>query len=63
MRVRSSKMKGDLKVINNIVAIELPGGNRIRRINIKAQHSAFSRAINRPGFIRLYMFIKSDVSS
>ena len=30
------------------VAIELPGGNRIRRTNIKAQHSAFSRAINRP---------------
>ena len=29
------------------VAIELPGGNRIRRINMKAQHSAFSRAINR----------------
>ena len=31
----------------NTVAIEVPGGNRIRRINIKAQHSAFSRAINR----------------
>ena len=29
------------------VAIEVPGGNRIRRRNIKAQHSAFSRAINR----------------
>ena len=26
------------------MAIEVSGGNRIRRINIKAQHSAFSRA-------------------
>ena len=31
----------------NTLAIEGPGGNRIRRINIKAQPSAFSRAINR----------------
>ena len=47
----------------NTVAIEVPGGNRIRRINIKAQHSAFSRAINRTVSYGLYMFIKSDVSS
>ena len=45
------------------VAIEVPGGNRIRRINIKAQHSAFSIAINRTVSYGLYMFIKSDVSS
>ena len=47
----------------NTVAIEVPGGNRIRRINIKAQHSAFSRAINRTVSYGLYMFIESDVSS
>ena len=35
----------------------------IRRINIKAQHSAFSRAINRTVSYGLYMSIKSDVSS
>ena len=35
-------------IVTYIVAIELPDGNRIRRINIKAQHSTFSRAINRP---------------
>ena len=45
------------------MAIEVPGGNRIRRINIKAQHSAFSRAINRTVSYGLYRFIESDVSS
>ena len=34
-----------------------------RRVNIEAQHSAFSRAINRTVSLGLYMFIKSDVSS
>ena len=48
---------------DNTVAIEVPGGNRIRRINIKAQHSAFSRAINRTVSYGLYRFIESDVSS
>ena len=51
------------RYLYNIMAIEVPGGNRIRRINIKAQHSAFTRAINRTVSYGLYMFIKSDVSS
>ena len=32
---------------NNTVAIEVLGRNRIYRINIKAQHSAFSSAISK----------------
>ena len=47
----------------NTVAIEVPGGNQIRRINIKAQHGAFSRAIKRTVSYGLYVFIESDVSS
>ena len=35
---------------------------KIRRVNIKAQHSAFSRAINKTVSQGSYMFIKSDVS-
>ena len=50
-----------MKYNGNAVAIEVPGRNQIRRINIKAQHSAFSRAINRTVSYGLYMFIKSDV--
>ena len=50
-------------ILSKPVAIEVPGGNRICRINIKAQHSAFSRAINRTVSYGLYMFIESNVSS
>ena len=52
---KQGERKGSHKIEEDIT--------RIRRINIKAQHSAFSRAINRTVSYGLYMFIKSDVSS
>ena len=51
------------KVVLNQVVSYLDINKRFRRINFKAQHSAFSRAINRTVSYGLYMFIESDVSS
>ena len=52
-----------MQKVGNAVAINVPGGNRIRRIHIKAQRSAFSRAINKTVSKSIYIFIRSDVFS